>query len=132
MRGESDIDQLVRTMRAFGTPSETRWPDAMNLPDYGKIDFEPRDPAPASEVVPGCSDSNGAAIHLMYRMMELDPGVRVTAEMALEDAWFALEPHGTRGMVAGGGGGGTFSSSRRGEENCRRVLSREGDRRRGP
>ena len=101
LKGESDIDQLVRTMRAFGTPSETRWPDAMKLPDYGKIDFEPRDPAPASEVVPGCSDSNGAAIHLMYRMMELDPGVRVTAEMALEDAWFASEPHGTRGMDPG-------------------------------
>jgi serine/threonine protein kinase len=101
LKGESDIDQLVRTMRAFGTPSETRWPDAMNLPDYGKITFEPRDPSPASEVVPGCSDSNGAAIHLMYRMMELDPGVRVTAETALEDAWFALEPHGTRGMDPG-------------------------------
>ena len=101
LKGESDIDQLVRTMRAFGTPSETRWPDAMNLPDYGKIDFEPRDPAPKSEVVPGCSDSNGAAIHLMYRMMELDPGVRVTAETALEDAWFALEPPGTRGMSPG-------------------------------
>ena len=101
LKGESDIDQLVRTMRAFGTPSETRWPDAMKLPDYGKITFEPRDPAPASEVVPGCSDSNNAAIHLMYRMMELDPGVRVTAEMALEDAWFASEPHGTRGMDPG-------------------------------
>jgi serine/threonine protein kinase len=101
LRGESDIDQLVRTMRAFGTPSETRWPDAMNLPDYGKIDFEPRDPAPASEVVPGSSDSNGAATSLMYRMMELDPGVRVTAETALEDAWFALEPPGTRGMSPG-------------------------------
>jgi serine/threonine protein kinase len=101
LRGESDIDQLVRTMRAFGTPSETRWPDAMNLPDYGKIDFEPRDPASASEVVPGSSDSNGAATGLMYRMMELDPGVRVTAETALEDAWFALEPHGTRGMDPG-------------------------------
>ena len=101
LRGESDIDQLVRTMRAFGTPSETRWPDAMNLPDYGKIDFEPRDPSPASEVVPGCSDSNGAAIYLMYRMMELDPGVRVTAETALDDAWFASEPHGTRGMSPG-------------------------------
>ena len=37
----------------------------------------------------------------MYRMMELDPGVRVTAEMALEDAWFASEPHGTRGMDPG-------------------------------
>ena len=101
LKGESDIDQLVRTMRAFGTPSETRWPDAMKLPDYGKITFEPRDPAPASEVVPGCSYSNNAAIHLMYRMMELDPGVRVTAEMALEDAWFASEPHGTRGMDPG-------------------------------
>jgi serine/threonine protein kinase len=101
LRGESDIDQLVRTMRAFGTPSETRWPDAMNLPDYGKIDFEPRDPAPASEVVPGSSDSNGAATSLMYRMMELDPGVRVTAETALEDACFALEPPGTRGMSPG-------------------------------
>ena len=101
LKGESDIDQLVRTMRAFGTPSETRWPDAMNLPDYGKIDFEPRDPAPASEVVPGSSDSNGAATSLMYRMMELDPGVRVTAETALEDAWFAFEPPGTRGMDPG-------------------------------
>ena len=38
---------------------------------------------------------------MMYRMMELDPGVRVTAETALEDAWFALEPPGTRGMSPG-------------------------------
>jgi cell cycle related kinase len=108
LKGESDIDQLVRTMRAFGTPSETRWPDAMKLPDYGKITFEPRDPSPASEVVPGCSDSNGAAIHLMYRMMELDPGVRVTAETALDDAWFATEPHGQWGMSPGAAAGELF------------------------
>ena len=92
LRGESDIDQLARTLRAFGTPSETRWPGASALPDYGKISFDAFEPAPRSEVVPESSDRDGAATDLMYRMMELDPGARVTAAGALADAWFAAEP----------------------------------------
>ena len=92
LRGESDIDQLARTLRAFGTPSETRWPGASALPDYGKISFDVFEPAPRTEVVPESSDRDGAATDLMYRMMELDPGARVTAAGALADAWFAAEP----------------------------------------
>ena len=92
LRGESDIDQLARTLRAFGTPSETRWPGALALPDYGKISFDVFEPAPRSEVVPGSSDRSGAATDLMYRMMVLDPKLRVTAAGALADAWFEAEP----------------------------------------
>ena len=77
LRGESDIDQLARTLRAFGTPSETRWPGARSLPDYGKISFDRLEPAPRSEVIPESSDRSGAGTDLVYRMMELDPKLRV-------------------------------------------------------
>ena len=92
LRGESDIDQLARTLRAFGTPSETRWPGARSLPDYGKISFDRLEPAPRSEVIPESSDRSGAGTDLVYRMMELDPKLRVSAAGALADAWFAAEP----------------------------------------
>ena len=33
--GDSDIDQLLRTLRLLGTPTGDRWPGARDLPDFG-------------------------------------------------------------------------------------------------
>lgn len=35
--GDSDIDQLLRTLRLLGTPTDERWPGARELPDFAKI-----------------------------------------------------------------------------------------------
>jgi serine/threonine protein kinase len=47
LQGETDVDQLAKTLGMFGTPGDALWPDARRLPDYGKIEFAPRAPSAA-------------------------------------------------------------------------------------
>ena len=85
--GDSDVDQLVRTLTLLGTPTEDRWPGAFELPDYGKIAVKPREPAPREDAVGGTVD-DGAGVALAFRLLSLDPKRRPSAGEALKDAYF--------------------------------------------
>ena len=85
--GDSDVDQLVRTLTLLGTPTEDRWPGAFELPDYGKIAVKPREPAPREDAVGGTVD-DGAGVALAFRLLSLDPKLRPSAGEALKDAYF--------------------------------------------
>ena len=68
--GETDIDQLGRVIAVFGS-MERSWPGVVDLPDYGKISFEPCEGFPLQELLPEASPS---AIKLLNRLLQLDPG----------------------------------------------------------
>lgn len=68
--GETDIDQLGRVIAVFGS-MERSWPGVVDLPDYGKISFEPCAGFPLQELLP---EASPPAIKLLTRLLQLDPG----------------------------------------------------------
>ena len=134
--GESDVDQLARTLRMLGTPSDTRWPGATRMPDYEKIRFEPREPLEPRDAFAGANrraatrEGARALEYLFSALLVLDPGLRAGAEKAAEDSFFVAEAPaplapaeaaaellgagglGLRGGGGGGGGGGKWGGAR--------------------
>lgn len=92
LQGESDVDQLSRTLGMLGTPSETRWPDAQNTPDFHKIKFHPKRPMDLETALPKNTDP-GLGTDLWMRLMQLDPKKRPIANEALQDPYFNQTPH---------------------------------------
>eukprot|EP00762_Andalucia_godoyi_P004163 ANDGO_06320.mRNA.1 Cyclin-dependent kinase D-1 len=90
-RGDSDIDQLRCILSTLGTPSDVRWPSAVNLPDFNKIIFEPMEPVPMSQILPAGTSAD--AVDLLQRMVALDPGARCSAFDALRHPFFWSEPY---------------------------------------
>ena len=85
-QGESVIDQLGCVFSILGTPTETRWPDAKQLPDYGKVTFQPKSPQPLVFVMPRLAEEPLLG-DLLENMICLDPRTRLTASRALEHEW---------------------------------------------
>ena len=137
--GDSDIDQLARTLTLLGTPDDARWPEAQRLPDYEKIAFAPRLPTSSTDAFPENVDP-GLATDFLFRALALDPKMRPTAEEALRDEYFRAAPAAAspeaaleelrRCALRGDGdvGDGTDRSrGRRGEGGGTRVEMAEGD-----
>ncbi|XP_043289641.1 cyclin-dependent kinase 2 [Venturia canescens] len=82
--GDSEIDQLFRIFRTFGTPDETIWPGVSQLPDYKSIfpRWEPRD---LDYVVPSFKED---AKNLFLKLLTYDPNERITARKALGHPYF--------------------------------------------
>ena len=93
LQGETDVDQLAKTLGMFGTPSDELWPGARRLPDYGKIAFAPKQPmAPADALPRNAEPPGGAGTALFYELCQLDPNLRPSTRDALLDAFFTQEP----------------------------------------
>ena len=95
LQGETDVDQLAKTLGMFGTPGDALWPDARRLPDYGKIEFAPRAPsAPADALPRNAEPPNGERLGtaLFFKLCALDPDKRPSAQDALRDPYFSEEP----------------------------------------
>jgi serine/threonine protein kinase len=93
LQGETDVDQLAKTLGMFGTPSETRWPEASDTPDYEKIVFEAKEPMAARDALPSNCDAPGlGGTEFFYKLCQLDPKMRPTAGQALRDSFFQIEP----------------------------------------
>lgn len=82
--GDSEIDELYRIFRQFGTPTEATWPGVSQLPDY-KPTFPKWAGKTLFETVVGV-DAHGE--DLMQKMMYYEPCRRVTAKAALHHPYF--------------------------------------------
>lgn len=84
--GASDPDQLDRIFRCLGTPTETTYPGLAALPHYGKTEIETY-PAPDS-IASLCPSLDDNGLHLLGKLLEIDPANRITAAEAMEHPFF--------------------------------------------
>ncbi len=85
--GRNVIDQLGLVFRMLGTPTESHWPEAMSLPDYGKLMFAPQSPQPWTIVLPRVLELDHLEL-VLARLVALDPKQRWSATETLQSAWF--------------------------------------------
>eukprot|EP00887_Chlorella_sp_A99_P006259 scaffold3.g6259.t1 len=88
--GTSDIDQLCHLAAQLGSVQEEAWPGVRDLPDWGKLSFPARDPAPLASALPPGTDP--AALDLLQSLLRYDPAHRLSAAQALAHPYFAGEP----------------------------------------
>ncbi|KAH6569628.1 hypothetical protein BASA50_002198 [Batrachochytrium salamandrivorans] len=87
---ETDIGQLQIIFRALGTPTEEDWPGLKSLPDYHEFVIHPK--TPLSILFTAASNDT---LDLLQRMIIFDPLKRVSAEQALDHAYFRNLPRPT-------------------------------------
>jgi len=87
--GSSEADQLDRIFRLLGTPdAKNDYPGIVDLPGYDKELVVPMRPAPRGGVGGLCPGLNTRGKDLLARMLEYDPGRRITARDALDHPFF--------------------------------------------
>ncbi|XP_037948423.1 cyclin-dependent kinase 2-like [Teleopsis dalmanni] len=85
--GDSEIDQLYRIFRTFGTPDNANWPGVQNFPEY-KANF----PKWVTQNIPDAI-KNHSGFDLFKQMVIYDPTRRITAKNALKHPYFEnVEP----------------------------------------
>jgi len=82
--GDSEIDQLYRIFRCFGTPTEEIWPGVGSYPDY-KSTFPQWNSIPLKQAVEGLDE---LGLDLFQKMMQYEPGKRISARDALRHPFF--------------------------------------------
>ncbi|XP_024634107.1 cyclin-dependent kinase G-2 isoform X1 [Medicago truncatula] len=94
--GRNEFDQLNKIFRILGTPNETIWPGFSKLPlvkvNYVKQQYNllrKKFPATSFTGSPVLSDSG---FDLLSKLLTYDPEKRITAEDALNHAWFREVP----------------------------------------
>lgn len=84
--GTSDLDQLSRILDVLGTPTDTLWPAAFDLPDYGKLQFAHKEPHTWNQSLPRATESKDL-IGFLKGLLALDPATRRTSADTLDHAW---------------------------------------------
>jgi len=82
--GDSEIDQLYRIFRCFGTPNEETWPGVSSYADY-KSTFPQWDSIPLKQAVSGLDE---LGLDLFTKMMHYEPSKRISARDALRHPFF--------------------------------------------
>jgi cyclin-dependent kinase 2 len=82
-QGDSEIDQLYRIFRQFGTPDETVWKNISQLPDF-KDSF----PKWEKQQLPNRMYNDNDAVELFTSMTRYDPDQRISAKDALNHRYF--------------------------------------------
>eukprot|EP01116_Phalansterium_solitarium_P009140 TRINITY_DN23174_c0_g1_i2.p1 TRINITY_DN23174_c0_g1~~TRINITY_DN23174_c0_g1_i2.p1 ORF type:complete len:303 (+),score=70.34 TRINITY_DN23174_c0_g1_i2:76-984(+) len=90
--GDSEIDQLFRIFRVLGTPNEAMWPGVTRLPEY-QATFPQHPRQSLAALFP---DLGPAGIDLLQRLLHYDPDRRISADQALDHAYFADLPPAVR------------------------------------
>jgi len=76
----------------LGTPGvKHNWPEAVELPDFGKVSFPPSEPICITNVVPRTSESE-FLLELVSAMISIDPKLRPSSLKCLEHSWFFQHP----------------------------------------
>lgn len=84
--GDSEIDQLYKIFRIFGTPDNSTWPGISQLPDF-KASFPRWERQTISPRVLKIYDDKNA-IDLFQKMMMYDPSERISAAEAVTHKYF--------------------------------------------
>jgi len=85
--GDSEIDELYRIFRIFGTPNEETWPGVTQLEDWN--DAFPVWPAVTLRSIIGPNLSDPQCQDLLERLLQINPTARYTTSMALQHPYFA-------------------------------------------
>jgi cell division cycle 2-like protein len=104
VRGESEIQQAQLMFALIGTPTNESWPEYKTLPNSI---YTPKNPVPAGELRKHFSNSpqgscprtgkdliylSDNGFELLQAMLTLDPSKRISAQDALNHAFFQEEP----------------------------------------
>ena len=82
--GDSEIDQIFKIFRLFGTPNEKTWPGVSQLPDW-KNTFPKFKRLSLEDTIPNISDLE---LDLLSKMLVLDPDRRLNSEEVLRHPYF--------------------------------------------
>lgn len=84
--GDSELDQIFKIFKVFGTPTEQDWPGFKSLKNFqSQLPNFPKTPL-SSIIGPKYLDHVG--VDLMERMLTYDPLKRISAKSALEHPYF--------------------------------------------
>ncbi|KAH8609801.1 Protein tyrosine kinase Protein kinase domain [Trypanosoma vivax] len=86
---DGDILQLSRIFDVLGTPTPESWPTATTLPDWGKVEFEPKPRKQLADFFPEAPES---ALDLLQGLLCLDPAKRLSAAKALRHPYLTEFP----------------------------------------
>lgn len=86
--GRADLEQVCLIFSMLGTPNVKDWPEVRRLPDYGKVNFAPKEPQP----LPWEAQRSPATVRLLFELLRLNPSRRLPAARALEDPCFSSAP----------------------------------------
>lgn len=87
--GDSEIDQLFKIFRVFGTPTEETWPGFTRLPGY-----QPTFPKfPEQNLAEVLHCNNDLLVDLLKQLLEINPSKRISAMRALQHPFFADIPN---------------------------------------
>lgn len=90
IQGQSEIDQLFKIFRIFGTPDESAWQGFSDLP-HVKTSIFPHFKANGNENLKDiCNNYRNHAelIDLLSQMLQLEPSKRITTKGAIEHPFF--------------------------------------------
>ena len=82
--GDSQIDQLYKIFRYFGTPTEASWPGVSILPNYTKEFPKFKAKIPGEDLLTADTDAK----ELFGLMMKMNPLERISAKKSLEHPFF--------------------------------------------
>ena len=89
--GQNVLDQLSLIFDLLGTPTESSWPNAKNMPDFGKLSFLPKPTKMWKEMCPRVTECPGLQ-NILSELVCLDPQRRLSAQGALNHTWFECKP----------------------------------------
>ena len=95
MAGTSESDQLDRIFRLLGTPSVSDYPGIVELPEYSPDQYPPY-PPPRGGLASLVPTLDPIGVDLLSKMLQYDPSRRITAQAAMEHAFFAEMKMGPR------------------------------------
>ena len=95
--GETDIEQLGKVLQIFGPADEATWPGVSALPDFDKITFGHIEHTALADLYPAVP---AAEMAFALKLLALNPADRISAEDALLDDYFFLDPLPDAGRAA--------------------------------